>query len=134
MLVFLTAVFSVFVILAIVAKINKPDSIYSGKPSEQNPMQGKMVRFVENPEEKDRYFPPDIMGEEVFQYILNSRTIIHTTMLLSDIDSRSSAACLSMLSSTVCVFRLRPHEVTSSHLPPPVGWCSSANRLHGAYS
>ena len=67
-------------------------------------------------------------------YTLNSRTIIHTTMLLSDIDSRSSAACLSMLSSTVCVFRLRPHEVTSSHLPPPVGWCSSANRLHGAYS
>ena len=53
MLVFLTAVFSVFVILAIVAKINKPDSIYSGKPSEQNPMQGKMVRFVENPEEKE---------------------------------------------------------------------------------
>ena len=52
----------------------------------------------------------------------------------SENDSRSSAACLSMLSSTVCVFRLRPHEVTSSHLQPPVGWCSSANRLHGAYS
>ena len=80
----------------------------------------------------------DIMAaiglKQLDRYNLISLTVIHTATLLSDKDSRSSAACLSMLSSTVCVFRLRPHEVTSSHLPPPVGWCSSANRLHGAYS
>ena len=75
-----------------------------------------------------------LRARESYTDILISRTVIHTATLLSDKDSRSSAACLSTLSSTVCVFRLRPHEVTSSHLQPPVGWCSSANRLHGAYS
>jgi len=43
---------SIFVILAIVAIIKKPDSIYKNKPEEQNPMEGKKVQFVENEEEK----------------------------------------------------------------------------------
>lgn len=43
---------SIFVILAIVAIIKKPDSIYKNKPEEQNPMEGKRVQFVENEEEK----------------------------------------------------------------------------------
>lgn len=47
----LGALGTVFVILAIVAAIKKPDSVYKSKPEEQNPMEGKMVCFVENEEE-----------------------------------------------------------------------------------
>lgn len=47
----LGALGTVFVILAIIAAIKKPDSVYKSKPEEQNPMEGKMVCFVENEEE-----------------------------------------------------------------------------------
>lgn len=40
------------VIMALLAIIKKPDSIYKNKPEEQNPMEGKQVRFVENENEK----------------------------------------------------------------------------------
>lgn len=39
--------------LAIIGAVKKPGSIYKDKPSEQNPMQGKKVRFVENPQEPE---------------------------------------------------------------------------------
>lgn len=42
-----------FIVLAIIAKIKKPDSIYAKDPSQKNPMEGKRVFFVENPEEKE---------------------------------------------------------------------------------
>lgn len=42
-----------FVLMYIVAMIKRPGSRYQNKPDEQNPMQGKMVRFVANPEEKE---------------------------------------------------------------------------------
>jgi len=41
-----------FVLLARIAILKKPGSVYRNKPEERNPMEGKMVRFVENPEEK----------------------------------------------------------------------------------
>lgn len=44
---------AIFVVLAIVAVIKKPDSIYQNKPEERNPMEGKKVRFVENDAEKE---------------------------------------------------------------------------------
>lgn len=51
----MTILWSILVILAVVAVvmvflaiIKKPDSIYKNKPDEQNPMEGKQVRFVEN--------------------------------------------------------------------------------------
>ena len=46
-------VLAVFLLMAVVAVIKKPGSVYKGKPEEQNPMEGKMVRFVENPDEKE---------------------------------------------------------------------------------
>ena len=33
--------------------IKRPESRYKNDPSQQNPMQGKMVRFVENESEKE---------------------------------------------------------------------------------
>ncbi|MCR5335600.1 MAG: sugar transferase [Synergistes sp.] len=36
-----------------VAVIKKPSSVYKDKPEEQNPMQGKMVQFVENEAEPE---------------------------------------------------------------------------------
>ena len=43
----------VFLLLYIVAMIKRPGSRYKDKPEEQNPMQGKMVIFVENEKEKE---------------------------------------------------------------------------------
>lgn len=39
--------------MAVVGIIKKPDSIYKNKPNEQNPMEGKMVRFVADENEKE---------------------------------------------------------------------------------
>lgn len=47
------ALVAVFVILSIVAIVKKPDSIYKNNPEEQNPMEGKKVRFVANADEKE---------------------------------------------------------------------------------
>lgn len=41
-----------FVLLALIAILKKPGSVYRNNPEERNPMEGKMVHFVENPEEK----------------------------------------------------------------------------------
>ena len=51
-MVILYILLAVLVILTIMAIINKPISIYATKPEECNPMEGKMVVFVENPDEK----------------------------------------------------------------------------------
>ncbi len=42
-----------FLVMYVVAMIKRPGSRYQDKPEEQNPMQGKMVRFVENENEKE---------------------------------------------------------------------------------
>lgn len=39
--------------MTVVALIKKPSSVYMDKPEEKNPMEGKMVRFVENPQEPE---------------------------------------------------------------------------------
>ena len=49
----LGALLAIFIILTIIATIKKPDSVYRNKPEEQNPMEGKKVRFVENDDEKE---------------------------------------------------------------------------------
>lgn len=49
----LGALAAIFIILTIIAIIKKPDSIYAHKLEEQNPMEGKKVRFVENDAEKE---------------------------------------------------------------------------------
>lgn len=38
-------------VMTLIAVIKKPSSIYKNKPEEKNPMEGKMVRFVENENE-----------------------------------------------------------------------------------
>ena len=53
MLIFAIVLFTIIFTMAILAVIKKPGSVYRDKPNEQNPMQGKMVRFVEDPEEKE---------------------------------------------------------------------------------
>lgn len=53
---FLMIVAAIAVFMIALALIMKPISVYSGKPEEKNPMEGKKVRFVENendPENKD---------------------------------------------------------------------------------
>lgn len=43
----------IFCVLTILAAISKPGSIYYGKPNEKNPMEGMMVRFVADSNEKE---------------------------------------------------------------------------------
>ena len=50
---FVEIVFIFIVIIAIVALIKKPSSIYNDKPELKNPMEGKRVVFVENLEEPE---------------------------------------------------------------------------------
>lgn len=47
----LTVVGAIALGMAAVAYVKKPDSVYRDKPEEQNPMEGKKVRFVENASE-----------------------------------------------------------------------------------
>lgn len=53
MLIFVIILASIITAMTLTAVIKKPGSVYRDKPDEQNPMQGKMVRFVENQEEKE---------------------------------------------------------------------------------
>lgn len=52
-LIILAIIAAIFLIMALIAIIKKPSSIYKNKPDEKNPMEGKMVRFVENKYEKE---------------------------------------------------------------------------------
>lgn len=49
----LTVIGAVAAGMAVVAMIKKPASIYSDRPEEKNPMEGKHVRFVEDSSEKE---------------------------------------------------------------------------------
>lgn len=52
-LVVLLVLVGLFILLYVVAMIKRPGSRYKDKPEEQNPMQGKMVKFVEDEREKE---------------------------------------------------------------------------------
>lgn len=52
-MIFLWILLAVVVVLAVMAIIKKPGSVYKNDPSQQNPMEGKKVRFVENENEKE---------------------------------------------------------------------------------
>ena len=52
-LVVLYVLVGLFILMEIVAIIKKPGSIYKNKPDEKNPMEGQMVRFVENEAEPE---------------------------------------------------------------------------------
>ena len=47
LLIILAIIVAIFLVTALIALIKKPSSIYKNKPEEKNPMEGKMVRFVE---------------------------------------------------------------------------------------
>ncbi len=53
LLIIISAICSIALILALIAIIKKPSSVYKNEPKEKNPMQGKIVRFVENQAEKE---------------------------------------------------------------------------------
>ncbi len=53
LLIIFTIIAAIFLIMALIALIKKPSSVYKNKPEEKNPMEGKMVRFVENSDEKE---------------------------------------------------------------------------------
>lgn len=50
---FLIIAFGIALLITLVAIVKKPESVYKNKPQEQNPMEGKKVRFVENQSEKE---------------------------------------------------------------------------------
>ncbi len=52
-MIFWMVILAAIAIIAILAVMKKPGSVYQDKSDEWNPMQGKMVRFVENDEEKE---------------------------------------------------------------------------------
>lgn len=45
-LIILAVIGVIFLIMALIAIIKKPSSVYKNKPEEKNPMEGKMVKFV----------------------------------------------------------------------------------------
>ena len=49
----LFVIFSLFVLMGIIALFKKKGSIYDNNPKEKNPMEGKRVIFVDNSEEKE---------------------------------------------------------------------------------
>ncbi len=48
----LTDIGAVAAVLAVLGIINKPSSVYKNKKEEQNPLEGKKVKFIENEKEK----------------------------------------------------------------------------------
>lgn len=52
-LIILTVIGLIALIMAVIALIKKPSSVYKNKPEEKNPMEGKLVRFVANEAEKE---------------------------------------------------------------------------------
>ena len=52
-LIILVVICVIALIMAMIAIIKKPSTIYKNKPEERNPMEGKIVRFVENDAEKE---------------------------------------------------------------------------------
>ena len=44
---------AIIIIFALLALMKKPSSVYSNKPEEKNPMEGRMVKFVEDENEKE---------------------------------------------------------------------------------
>jgi O-antigen biosynthesis protein WbqP len=53
LLIILIVIAALGLIMALIAIIKKPSSVYKNKPVEKNPMQGKMVRFVADDSEKE---------------------------------------------------------------------------------
>lgn len=47
------SIFGIFLLLGFIALIKKPSSIYKNKPQEKNPMEGKMVEFVYDENDKE---------------------------------------------------------------------------------
>lgn len=52
-LIILAIIAAIFLIMTLISIIKKPSSVYKNKPEEKNPMEGKMVRFVEDNDEKE---------------------------------------------------------------------------------
>ena len=52
-LVVLLVILGLFLLMYVIAMVKRPGSRYQDKPEEQNPMQGKMVRFVADESEKE---------------------------------------------------------------------------------
>lgn len=52
-MIFCIVVLAVIVVMTLLAVIKKPGSVYKNQPEEWNPMQGKMVKLVENPQDEE---------------------------------------------------------------------------------
>lgn len=53
LLIILAIIAGIALIMALVAFITKPSSVYKNRPNEKNPMEGKIVRFIANNVEKE---------------------------------------------------------------------------------
>ena len=53
LLIILAVICIIALIMALIAIIKKPSTVYKNKPEEKNPMEGKIVRFVEDESEKE---------------------------------------------------------------------------------
>lgn len=53
LLIILAIIILIFLIMAFIAIIKKPSSVYKYRPDEKNPMEGKKVKFIENASEKE---------------------------------------------------------------------------------
>ena len=60
LLIILGGLAAVFIIMSVVAIIKKPGSIYADKPSEKNPMEGRLTEFV--PDEADKENADGVRG------------------------------------------------------------------------
>ena len=53
LLIILIVIAAIALVMAFLALIKKPSSVYKNKPEEKNPMEGKKVKFIENSSEKE---------------------------------------------------------------------------------
>ena len=53
MMILLLALISVIAVMTLVAVVKKPGSVYKNDKNQQNPMEGKIVRFIEDEKEKE---------------------------------------------------------------------------------
>ncbi|MBR2549726.1 MAG: sugar transferase [Clostridiales bacterium] len=53
LLIILIVIAAIALVMALLAIIKKPSSVYRNKPEEKNPMEGKRVKFIENDSEKE---------------------------------------------------------------------------------
>ena len=92
MIIAIVVIVVIAAVMTTVAIIKKPRTIYKNSPSEQNPFEGKRVRFVESPDD-----PMNADGVRGHLEAVPSSTVIHTPSFYEKVIKRVLDLILSFL-------------------------------------